>query len=78
VAAISAALVGHLLGRRRWPFPLAALADRVVDLLDLREERIEALRVSVAGAPEREVAAGPQQSGRDDESGTDPDWTFGQ
>jgi hypothetical protein len=38
-----------------------ALADRVIDLLDLGEEAIEAGGERVPGAPERQVAAGPQE-----------------
>ena len=42
-------------GSRRQPLP-----DFVVDLLDLREERIAVLRQDVRRRPEREMPAGPQ------------------
>src|SRR6266540_4205210 len=47
-----------------WPFPLVALPDGVVDLLDVGEEGIEVGREGVQGAPERQVSAWAQQSVR--------------
>jgi hypothetical protein len=53
--------IGDLLRRRRRPFSRVALANRVIDLLDLGEEAIEACGERVPGAPERQVAAGSQE-----------------
>src|SRR5579884_1708166 len=57
-------VVGHLVGRRRWAGLVVALADGVVDVLDLGEERVEARRKAVMGGPEREVTAGTQEAMR--------------
>src|SRR6266536_171378 len=53
-------VVGHLLGWGRRPASLVALSDRVVDVLDLGEEGIEAGGEGVERAPESKVAAGAE------------------
>src|SRR6266496_6618889 len=57
-------LIRDLLRRRRWPLARAALADRVIHLLDLGEEGIEAGGERVPGAPERQVPAESQEAVR--------------
>ena len=54
-------LIRDLLRWRRRPLARVALADRVIDLLDLGEEGVEAGGERVLGAPERQVASGSQQ-----------------
>src|SRR6266508_1868178 len=54
-------LIRDLLWGRRRPLARIALPNCVIDLLDLGEEGIEASGERVPGAPERQVAAGPQE-----------------
>src|SRR5439155_14412925 len=46
-------VIGHVRRPSRRPFAVPALADRVVDVLDLGEERVEPGGKRMLGAPER-------------------------